>query len=130
MFTQVASVVSLGGTPLPGVSGFWRTGGSSWGICSSYGLCGSQSGLLAEGSLGRGPTFLGPAAQAECSRSPQSQASMNGERGTVSPSVLIYNPKSHLILETWKPVGSGSANAQRQCSVVERDLALESEILV
>lgn len=111
-------------------------GGSSWGVCSSHflkghdGLCGSQSGLLAEGSLGRGPTFLSPAARAECSRSPQSQASKSGERGTVSPSVLICNPKSYLILETWKPVGSGSANAQRQCSVVERDLASESEVLV
>ena len=51
---------------------------------------------------------------------------MNGGRGTASPGV----PVSYLILETWKPLGPGSAHAQGPCSVVERELAWRLEVLV
>lgn len=72
---------------------------------------------------------MNTAAWAECPGGPQSQAPMNEGRGTVSPRVLIWNPESYLILNTWKPVGPGNANTQRPCSVVERELTLESEVL-
>lgn len=66
---------------------------------------------------------------AECSASPQSQATRNGERATVSCGVLVWNPKSYLISEIRKPVEPGNTNVDGQCSVVEREVALESVLV-
>lgn len=133
----MVSIFGFPGMHLPGISGIWSAGGSWHSLPSPGGDAAATPLKDTLVSMGAGLSSWQRAAWGEETHPCVLQLGQNAlgaaipnahewRQGTASPSV----PVSCLILETWKPLGPGNAHVQRPCSVVERDLALRSEVLV